>query len=357
MSSTEKPKNEEIEIKDLLLPIINNWKRLLVIVIVSGLMGVVFFFLTEKYYIATSNFIPKIGDASSLSENIGGLAQIAGFDFSTPTEEISPLLYPSLIGNVVVSLELLKAPLALPTGEETTFEGYYNDFYSPSVLKVIREYTIGLPKKIIRLLPRQENDYGEEFIYLTTEQYDLIEVLRDQINIIPEREGGDVQIAVQMPDPYLAAQMAKHVEGALQNAIIEYKTKGIASEYEFLQWSYGEKKSDFEEAQDELAKFMDENQVITTSIAKNQLRRLESNLRVKEQIYNNIVLEKERTELDLNRNTPQFVVIKPIVIPYEKASPGILLFGVLFTALGFFVGSFWILIPSFKLFLGISLKE
>ncbi|WP_462247727.1 hypothetical protein [Ekhidna sp.] len=347
----DKPVNDELGFSDIIEPLIKGWRTLALAILIGSISGVVIYFMSGKYYLATSNFIPTVTASSSLGD-LAGVAKIAGLKVPEQEGGLSPILFPKLVNNVEVRLKLAELPLILSTGDTSTFRDYIVNVYEPSVLGKVAK----LPKKLKSLIvpSRESESIDLSFIKLSDEDFMVISELEERINILTEQEDGAVTIAVEMPEAILAAQMAKHVEAMLQQAIVDYKTTEISNEYEYIVSTLEKKKKEFEEAQEELSLFADRNLIITSNTAKIEFERLESNLRIKERIYDQILNEKELTELDLNKSIPQFVVIKPVIIPYEKASPSGMLYLIFFGTFGLLVGSIIVMAPFFKKFVGYS---
>lgn len=347
----EKPINDELGFSDIIEPLIKGWKVLVLAIAIGSVSGVAIYFMSGKYYIATSNFVPTISSSGSLGD-FASVAKIAGLKVPDQEAGLSPILFPKLVNNVEVRLKLAELPLLLSSGDSSSFRDYILNVHNPSILSTIASF----PKKIKSfLIPGKTSDrIPLDFINLSEEDFMIISELEERTNILTEQEDGAVTIAFEMPEAHLAAQMARHVETMLQQAIIDYKTTEISNEYSYLLSTLDKKKKEFEAAQQELSQFADRNQVLTTNTAMIEYERLESNLRIKQRLYDQILNEKETTELELNKSTPQFVVIKPVIIPYEKASPSGVLFVIFFASLGLLIGSIKVMAPFFKRFVGYS---
>ena len=75
----------------------------------------------------------------------------------------------------------------------------------------------------------------------------------------------------------------------------------------------------------------------------NQFSRIESEYIVSKNIYNELAINKEKSAIEVKKNTPIFTIIKPVVIPNEKSEPKRTLFVIVFTFLGLTFGSSYIL--------------
>ena len=94
------------------------------------------------------------GSSSGGSSGLKGLASLAGINIGSSLEgakEISPMLYGKNLESYTFKKELLEAPLQ-NLGEVNSLRDYFEqEASSSSFFGTIKEYTIGLPSKIIGL--------------------------------------------------------------------------------------------------------------------------------------------------------------------------------------------------------------
>ena len=79
--------------------------------------------------------------------------------------------------------------------------------------------------------------------------------------------------------------------------------------------------NNFYKLQDSLAVFSDKNRNIKSDLFLNKYSRIESEYNISKNIYNELALSKEKTAIDVKKNTPIFTIIKPVVIPNKKSDP------------------------------------
>ena len=89
----------------------------------------------------------------------------------------------------------------------------------------------------------------------------------------------------------------------------------------FTEKSYNIKKIELESIQNELAIFVDKNQVISSSIFSNQLRILESKYNIANGIFLELSKQLEQARLKVSKDTPVFVTIQSPSIPNYRSSP------------------------------------
>lgn len=348
------PRNDEL--LKYLKPFWQKRKMVFIILFLSACLGVFVAVKSEKEYTASIVFIPQISDSDGLGNlggNIGGLASLAGIDLAKSAgKDFPPGLYPDILRSVHVQLSLLNAPLVMPeTKDEVTFRQYYEEYHQESFASLLKEYTIGLPGLLIKAIKGSKKSKGNqskygEFTRLSNEEFSLVTMMRDQISIITSLKEGFVSVSVNMPDPYLAAQMTKNLENVLREELIKYKTTNANAELTYVQERYNEKKKEFTLVQENLAIFRDRNKNLNTASARNRLDLLESEYNIAQDVYLNLARQLEQAKLQLTRNTPRFSVIKPVSVPTIKSGPNSLSTIFLFIFFGITISAGLVFLPG-----------
>lgn len=341
-------KNEKIDLVGFVNLLWLAKKRIIVFGGVFAMLGVGIALLTQNRYSASSVFIPQVSDSESIGGNLGGLASLAGINLGggvTGSADFPPSLYPNILNNVHFKLSLLEAPLVpQQTGDTVTYREYFEHIYQPSALSTIKKYTIGLPGVIIGAIKGEKSDESTNgnvvarndtaLIKLTKIEREHFSRIENQVSIISNLKDGFVTISVTMPDPYLAAQLAKYVEFELEKALVSYKIKNAEIKLEYIQARYDEKKKDFENIEDQLAIFKDRNKNLNTARAQTQLQRLESRYDLTLGVYLNLAQELEQAKLHVNKSTPIMSIIQPVTVPSIKSGPSRALIVIMFALIG-----------------------
>src|SRR5690606_3962126 len=167
----------------------------------------------------------------------------------------------------------------------------------------------------------EEND--EVLLTLTGEQVAHFKRLENQVLISFNAKEGFVQLSVTMPEPLAAAQMTKYAEELLQRAVIDYRIQNAREQLKFTEERYKEKKLEFEAIQTRLANFRDRNQNISSSLALNEMEKLEAEYNLSFSVYSELAKQVEQSKLQVSKDTPIFSVIQPVTVPSEKSSPNL----------------------------------
>ena len=318
---------DQIDIIALLSKIWSSKKIILKTIVVFGVFGLLVALFTPNQYTASSMFTPNYGGQSSGTSGLKGLASLAGINIggsSESSKEISPMLYGKILESTTFKKELLDAPLK-NLAEVKTLRGYFESKSSSSVLGTVKEYTIGLPGKIIGMFKADSKEVVsqpvEGIALVSEEDMEFYEAIDEILSISINDKDGFIEMIAKSENPQIAAQVAKNGELILQNQIIEIKTKSSLELLTYLQEQYADKKTILNKTQDRLSNFKDRNLNISTSTFSNVQTRLQSELQVANSVFENVVTQLEQVKLQVTKDTPVFSIVKPVVFPNKKSEP------------------------------------
>ena len=314
--NTPSPSNseDEIDLKDLILPLWKARKQILTIATLCGILGGIIGFLTPATYTASSTFLPQTAQAGGgLSGSLGGLASLAGINLSTGAAgggEIPPSMYATVLGSEPFRKRILDAKIWVK-GDSISYRSYLEN-QPGSPLGTIQEYTIGLPGKLIGALSSSEEtkEGGAEpgLQPLSDKEYALQNSLAGKISITNDKKEGFVSLNVVEGDPMIAAQVAKVTEEVLQDWIIEHKIKNAKAQYDFIEKQFEAKQKEFFSIQDQLAGYMDRNQNVLSATYLIRLERLQAEFDLVNTVYSELAKQKEQAAIQLSKDTPTFSV-------------------------------------------------
>ena len=146
-----------------------------------------------------------------------------------------------------------------------------------------------------------------------------------------------------MQDAEVAATVADSVVVKLQDYVTAYRTKKAAGDCAYWEKLYKEKQQEYYEAQQKYANYMDENKSLFTQRSKIEGERLQNEMNLAFQIYNQMATQLQMAQGKLQEAKPVFAVVQPATVPLRPSAPRkmVILIGCLFLA---FVGTAgWIL--------------
>lgn len=319
---------DQIDIVALLAKVWSQKKLIFRSVCVSGIIGVLVALSIPNQYTASSMFTPSSIGKSTGSSGLKGLASLAGINIGSISEgskEISPMLYGKIVEGATFKKELLDAPLKNITGVQTLKEYFNQKESSFSLLGVVKDYTIGLPSKVIGLFRSDEVTANFEFVNgiesVSEDEYAYFEAIDEILTLSINDEDGYIEMTSISENPHVASQVAKNGELLLQQQIIAIKTKSSLELLQYLEEQYVDKKFLLNEAQERLSRFKDRNLNIATNRFSNNQTRLESELQTATAVFQNVVTQLEQVKFQVTKDTPVFSILKPVVFSNEKSGP------------------------------------
>lgn len=341
--------SDEIDLKDLIIPIWRNRKQILTTAIIFAVLGGIIGFLTPPTFTASSTFLPQTAQAGGgLSGSLGGLASLAGINLNAPMSggDIPPNMYATVLASEPFRKRILDAKIWV-NGDSVTYRNYLEN-QPATALGTIQEYTIGLPGKIIGVLSSSEEiKEGEGLIGLqplSVKEYALQNTLAGKIRVVHDEEEGVVSLTAIERNPYIAAQVAKVTEEILQDWIIEHKAKNSKVQFDFIEKQFEAKQKEFFSIQDQLAGYMDRNQNVLSASYLTRLERLQAEFDLLNSVYLELAKQKEQAAIQLSKDTPTFSVLDPVTVPQEKTGPKKSLFLFIGFLFGFIGSIFFIMV-------------
>lgn len=302
---------------------------------------------SEKEYTATTTMMPQSADGKKLGGSLGGLAAMAGINLGSMGggSDIPPTLYPKIVKSIPFQKELMETPITVKGQEKpVTFAHYYKEVYKSGLFGLIKKYTIGLPVVIVKAIKgdvknsEQQTADNRQLISISVDEKKLIERLSEQLSLDVNDKEGYVSLSASMPEALAAAQLAQHAQELLQNAIIEFKSQKAKEQLSFIKERYSEKKNEFENLQNRLAKFRDQNRNVSSAIAQTELERLQAEYNLVYGVYSELAKQLETQRIQVKEDTPVFTILDPVSVPIEKSKPKRALIIVVWCLLGGIVG-------------------
>lgn len=327
----------------------------------NEVVKITLFFISFGLFIAltspaeyTSNVVvkPVLSDSESkLGGNLGGLAAMAGIKLGegSAATEVHPTLYPKILGSYSFQKELMESTIYVE-GLEVSFEKYYTELHTLSVLELLKKYTLGLPRLILSSISRNKetlNSAENRFHTISETDKEMIKLLQEKIRVNVDEKQGFVNISATMPERLQAAQMVLSAQNILQKKVIDHKLKKAEENLRFIEERFNEKKKAFEQAQVNLAKHRDTNKNVNTAVALTEAERLESEFQLAFSVYLELAKQVETQKIQVKENTPVFMVLQEAVVPLDKSSTSKIVTLILWSVIGVFSGIGFIYVKVF----------
>lgn len=242
-------KSNEIDLINFIIPLWVSRKKIFITALVFAIFGGIIGFLTPETYTASSIFLPQTTQSTGATSSLGGLAALAGINLNSPTAggDIPSSMYSTILVSEPFRKRILDAKIWV-SGDSVAFRSYLEN-QPGSVLGTVKDYTIGLPSKLLHVFSSSEETKWESDKFglqpLSDEEYALHNALAGKISIGTDKKEGFVSLSVVDRNPLIAAQVAKVTEEVLQDWIIEHKVKHTKAQYDFIFKQYEAKQKEF----------------------------------------------------------------------------------------------------------------
>ncbi|MFL2594428.1 MAG: Wzz/FepE/Etk N-terminal domain-containing protein [Flavobacteriaceae bacterium] len=339
-------KDDEIDLIALLKTVFVARRFVIKTTILFAVLGIILAVVSPTKYTASSTFVPQLSEGQTNSP-LGGLASLAGINLSAimggQPQEISPSLYPQIAESVPYRLALLDATVE----SNTSFRDYIlSQSGGVAILPLLKKYTIGLPGLLLNKQTDNNKNLDTSLFQITEQDKDLFELLAMVVSIEVDDQEGLVSISVELADRMVAAQLAQAATDLLQSNIIAFKSQSARNNLDFIESQFESKRKEFEEIQDSIAIFKDQNLNITSALYQNQLTRLESQFTVISSVFQELAGQVEQAKIQVNKDTPIFTIIEPVSVPLERSKPKRTITVIIWTFLGAVFSVGWVLVKS-----------
>lgn len=348
----------EIDIFELLKKVYSERKFIIYFSLFFSIIGIIISLNTPNQYTSSTVFIPQINTGvESSSSGFSGLASLAGINIGgmNNSNNFPTDLYPQVIESFPFKIDLLSSIIKFDKKELSVKQYLLDKEESKSnVTDILYKYTIGLPRTILNIFSKSnpsQVDIKTE-IYSISERDDfLFKKISDNCKIDINKKEGFIAISYTDENKLIAAQITEIAQSLLQEKIIQFKNQSSKELLDFTLNQYNEKKSFFEKLQDQKAIFIDQNLNISSSLYKNKLFRIESELEIYSSIVKQLASQVEQARLQVNKNTPVFTTIQPVTIPFERTAPKRTLIVLTYLFISLVIAILYVLIkdPIFKI--------
>ncbi|MBI9033188.1 MAG: lipopolysaccharide biosynthesis protein [Bacteroidales bacterium] len=332
-------------------------KIIIIISFVFFVIGIGVALTSAKQYSVTTVMVPQVASKENGLGKLSSLAAMAGFnlDMNSSSSELSPMVYPQIVNSIPFQKELMNTKLKFK--DIDTLVSFYDYYTNPGYSKfnlssVIKKYTIGIPRTILKafrsIISEEDEssvvsvDGNEKFYSLSNEESAILKLLRGLVKLDVDHKMGTISLTTIMPEALPTAQLGYRAQELLQIFVIDYKTEKAQNKLDFVQKLYDEKKKDFADAQETLAKFRDRNKNVTTEMAKTEEVRLLNEYQIAFSVFTELAKQLENSRVQVKEDTPVFSIIEPINVPSDSFKPKRIPIVLGWLVQGFLIGVFWV---------------
>lgn len=323
--------NEEIDLIEVIAKLWQRKKTIAWFVVGFVIMGTALSFLLPRKYTAECTLGLETEDRTTRI-SVEGMSAFQNMNMADVrnTKIVTPAMYPDILFSVPFQKELIYTPLLInPKGEFISFYEYY--------------------------IPEEDRSEGGPQVVnvtdveqLTRNEEKCLGLLKKAITAKIENKEGYLRISVDMPNPYVAAQMVHQIQVMLQKYISKFRIAKAQAGLEFIEERYMEVKKELEAKQLALLTFREKAKNKTSLEIQTEEKILTNDYELYFQLYSDITKQLEKAKIQVKENMPVLTVIEPVVVPTRPSQPKKLLIVLSSLFLGIFVGCGWVLAqPAF----------
>ena len=337
---------QAISLLDLVLTLVRGRKTIGWTIGIFLVLGLCIAIFSPTKYTATAKVIRE-----SASQEVGGLSGLAalrgfGINIGGGASGLTEENYPEILRSRELLLAVVNSPFYFNDLDTSMSLVDYQTRHPglPKILiKSLRAVTIDLPGNILRWIQGVDSVAAvpkgvSGMVGLTWDEYESIKFLNSIFSVDVDRTSGMMTISTTTRDPLLSAQIVVTLIHNLRLRVQDLYTEKARENLEFIQARFNEVRVDLEEAEGDLARFLDANQNPQTARLRFEVERLQRQVDVKTDLYRELQTQMMQAEIELQHEQPVITVVEAPVPPLEKSAPKRKLIVVLSLMLGLFAG-------------------
>ena len=256
-NTTIVPEKEEEGI-DIIALVRSLWDGRKIILICIGIfiaLGLVSALTMKRTYSVTSVMVPQLGSAKS---GLNSLASLAGFDMglSNTGSELSPLIYPQIVNSVPFRLEMIHTPLHYQKCDTliSMYDYALARYEKPTVMEVVKKYTIGLPGVIFGSKEKPDIVYpgsadtngtcDSKPLVVSNKEQKMLDAMGKVMSLTVDKKEGYITLTVTGSEPVQTAELAMKAQKLLQDEVTRFRIEKSKSDLEYIQARYDEAKEE-----------------------------------------------------------------------------------------------------------------
>ena len=324
---------EEREGIDILALIRQLWegrKTVIICTVVFMVLGFVAALTMKRTYSVSTIMVPQMN--SGKSSSLSSLASLAGFDLgmANSSADLSPLAYPKIVSSTPFQLELIYTPVHYAKVDHpVSMYTYFKEYTKPSVMGVIKKYTIGLPFTILGALQKEkpeitlpggEGDDSPKPLVLSKDEEKLLKAIAPKVTLAVDKKEGYITLSVTGSEAIQTAELAMKAQQLLSDEVIRFRTEKSQNELDYIQARYDEIKKEAESYQSLMATVSDRSQNMLTSKSKIEMERIRSKYTVANSVYAEMAKQLEQAKMKVKKDTPVMTIIQPVTVPMQPSN-------------------------------------
>lgn len=306
---------------------------------IAVVVALVVAFSIPKEYTTTVMLAPEVEGGSRSLGGLSALAGMAGINMGSgeSSDALYPDLYPDIVSSVGFTTELFNVPVKDAEGElDTNLYTYLKEEQRSPWWSAIISFPFKCLGWVMSLFKEEEEgtDGGVNPFQLTKDEDGVVKALNGRIAVSVDKKTSLISLSVTMQDPLISATMTDTVMAKLQDYITEYRTNKARHDLDFTQKLYDEAQKKYYDAQQAYADYVDMNQNISLRSVQTRQERLQNEMNLAYNLYNQTAQQLQLAKAKVQENTPVYTIVQAATVPLKASKPSklMILVGFVFLA-------------------------
>ncbi len=322
---------------------------------VAFILAAIYALSLPNYYSCQVKLAPELGAGTKAGGGLASLASSFGVNLGGAqqgADAITPTLYPDLMNSVDFKTSLF--PVKVTRKDDNKTFTYYD--YLMKEQKA--PWWVNARMAFFSMFsdPEPDEEQAVDPFQLTKEQTDIAKAIDQNVVCDVDKKTFVITINVTDQDPLICATLADSVKTRLQKFITDYRTSKARVDYEYNLKLSHEAKAKYDQARDRYVAYADSHRNVSSQIAQTKEADLQAEMRLQQQIYQQVVAQLQQAEMKIQQETPAFTTFQSATVPVLKAGPKRAQMCLIFLFLAFLGTTGWILYKEndLKPLLGLS---
>ncbi|WP_080237806.1 GNVR domain-containing protein [Spirosoma rigui] len=343
--STE-PKSHEIEIRlSDIVQFLKSSRRTVISWALGGLVvGGVYAAFQPNQFTSYVTVMPELqARGTSSLGNLGAIAGLAGINLESGAggpDAIRPDLYPSMLQSIPFGLYMLKQPVRVEN-RLFTIESYLDWADKNSLGSRIDNALFGWlssDEPATSKSTKEPAPNPSQPLVLSRDQEGMVLNMTKRVVAEIDKKTGVITITAKMPDPVVAATVARLSLDYLTNYVTSYRTGKSRQQVTFLDKQVTGARRRYEAAEYNLSAYRDRNRSVFLNTAKIEEQRLQADYLLAQTVYNDLSKQLEQARIKVQEEAPVFQVLEPARVPVNKSEPKRTIIALGFAIFGAIIG-------------------
>jgi len=188
---------------------------------------------------------------------------------------------------------------------------------------------------------------GKEIKDSTHTIYSAILAYNSWVSIQSNKETGLMKLSVETKDPILSAEIANYLGQAVSKYVQEYQGSEANSNIDHISKRLLSVNKELTDVEEKIKVFQINNRDLSSPQIQLEYGRLQRELQIKQQVYLTLNQQIELAQIEKIKKSPVINILDKAEVPLFKIRPKRSLICIVFTFIGFLIGTFVVLIDDF----------